>query len=131
MGLVSYARDELMRAGVFDKDSDYDGMLGEATLKVVEAFADEGHSGCSAAFSLSMLKRLLRFKPLSPIKQPVVGDYVEVMDDTFQHCRDSDVFSSDGGRTWYTLTDEYSTWWKPWTWGRDGRRAISFPYWPK
>lgn len=47
--LTDYAKDELTRAGLFDKDSDYDGMLGTAALEIIEVFAKQGHSGMSAS----------------------------------------------------------------------------------
>ena len=46
--LVTYARDELQRAGLFDEDSDYGGMLGEGALELVKLFSTQGHSGMSA-----------------------------------------------------------------------------------
>jgi hypothetical protein len=49
MSLVEHAEDELRRAGLFDKDSDYDGILGQAALEVVRVFANQGRSGASAA----------------------------------------------------------------------------------
>lgn len=67
MGLVDYARSELTRAGLFDQDSDYGGMLGNAVMKLVEQFADEGHSGASASLTISLFQKVARFEPLSPL----------------------------------------------------------------
>jgi len=67
MALVEFARDELARAGLFDKDSDYGGMMGEAVMKMIEQFADEGHSGFSAGMAISAFERLAKFEPLSPL----------------------------------------------------------------
>ncbi|NIO30179.1 MAG: hypothetical protein GTN75_00095 [Gemmatimonadetes bacterium] len=49
MTLEQHARRELELAGLFDEDSDYGGMLGHSTMRLIEAFAAEGHSGMSAA----------------------------------------------------------------------------------
>ena len=134
MGLVSYAEHELKCAGLFDEDSDYDGMLGPAILNVVKAFADEGHSGCSASISIFALSRLLRFKPLALIKQPTPSDYIDIDLNgcILQHNRDAELFSNNRGKTWYALDESYrKVWWKPWTWVRNGRRKVRFPYMPK
>lgn len=65
--LVAHAKDELERAGLFREDSDYGGMLGDAVLKMVQQFADEGHSGFSAGMAVSLFERLARFEPLTPL----------------------------------------------------------------
>lgn len=67
MRLLDFARDELKRAGLFDKGSDYDGMLGDAVMKMLEQFSDEGHSGASAAMAVSIFSKLARYEPLSPL----------------------------------------------------------------
>lgn len=67
MSLVDFAKDELTRAGFFDKDSDYEGALGDAVMKMIEQFADEGHSGFSAMAAVSIFKRLASYEPLSPL----------------------------------------------------------------
>lgn len=36
-------------------------------LKMVEMFADEGHSGSSANYSLSILNKVLAFEPITPL----------------------------------------------------------------
>jgi len=44
-----FARKWLEQNGLFDKDSDYGGWLGEAVMEVVELVAKQGHSGGSAS----------------------------------------------------------------------------------
>jgi len=41
-GLVQHANDELRLAGLFDEDSDYNGMIAKATLELIEKFAEQG-----------------------------------------------------------------------------------------
>jgi len=65
--LTKFAESELTRAGFFDKDSDYGGMLGEAVMKMVKVFADEGHSGFSAGMAISLFKTVASFEPLTPL----------------------------------------------------------------
>lgn len=67
MTMIDFARDEMTRAGLFDADSDYGGLLGAAVLKMVEQFAEEGHSGACASMAISIFSRLARFQPLTPL----------------------------------------------------------------
>ena len=78
-------------------------------LRVVQAFADMGHSGASAHFCANALDALLRYKPLAPL----TNDPAEWIDRTeisgghpmWQSARNSEAFSSDGGRTYYLLSE--------------------------
>ena len=65
--LVKHAEFELKKAGLFDKDSDYDGQLGEATLELIKVFADQGHSGMSANMVRELFRKLSSFEPLTPL----------------------------------------------------------------
>lgn len=47
-GLCQHAKRELQLAGLFDQDSDYEGMLGTAVYEIIKVFAQQGHSGASA-----------------------------------------------------------------------------------
>lgn len=67
MGLKDFAKHELELAGFFDKDSMYGGILGEAVLKMIDQFAEEGHSGMSASIAISVFEKLARFEPLRPL----------------------------------------------------------------
>jgi hypothetical protein len=99
MSLVAHAKRELALIGE-DQDT-IDGIV-----KVVQAFADCGHSGGSAPMAIDYLERLLRFEPLSPL----TSDATEWVDRTemsgypiWQSTRDPRAFSEDGGRTWTFL----------------------------
>ncbi len=65
--LVEHAKFELELAGLFDKDSDYGGMIGEAVLELIERFSEQGHSGFSAGMVNSIFNKLVDYKPLGPI----------------------------------------------------------------
>lgn len=67
MSLTDFARNELKLAGLFDADSDYGGMLGEAVMKMVTVFSEEGHSGFSALMAISLFEKVARFQPLTPL----------------------------------------------------------------
>lgn len=62
--LIDHATKELTRVGLFDKDSDYDGMLGDAALELITTFANQGHSGMSAEMTIQLFERLARFKEI-------------------------------------------------------------------
>lgn len=104
--LTTHARYELQVAGLFDADSDYGGMIGDAVMALVDVFAEQGHSGFSAAMTLDIFNTVANFKPLTPIgASPDEWNEVE-NGNTWQNRRRSTTFSRDGGATWYDIDDE-------------------------
>lgn len=106
--LVAHAQKELKLAGLFDKDSDYDGMLGEAVLELVKVFAKQGHSGFSAHQTLKIFNTVASYKPLTPIgtTEDEWMDISDISNDPlWQNTRRSSTFSRDGGKTWYDIDD--------------------------
>ena len=67
MNLIEHAKKELEIAGLFDKDSDYNGMLGTAVMELIENFSKQGHSGHSASIVVDIFNKLAKYKPLSPL----------------------------------------------------------------
>jgi hypothetical protein len=65
--LEKYAESEMKRAGLFDKDSDYGGMLADGVMKLIKVFGDEGHSGGSAHLTMAIFEKVARFHPLTPL----------------------------------------------------------------
>ena len=108
--LVEHAKKELQLAGFFDKDSDYDGMLGDAVLELIEVFAKQGHSGFSAMRTLYLFNEVADFKPLTPIGT-TEGEWMDVTgtggdnSPMWQNIRRHSTFSRDGGKTWYDIDD--------------------------
>ncbi len=101
---VAFAREELRRAGMFDEDADYGGLLGRSVLDTIRVFCSAGHSGCSAGIALQLLDRLLRHKPLTPLTADPAEwlDCSEMTDGPlWQSRRSPSCFSLDGGATWY------------------------------
>jgi len=88
-----------------DETADYDGMIRDAVLDIVRTFARQGHSGYSAAYTLSLIQRLLAFEPLSPLTDDP-ADWVNVADNLWQCRRQSAAFSHDGGKTYYLVSDD-------------------------
>lgn len=114
--LTDYARNELKIAGLFDKDSDYDGMLGEATIALIELFAKQGHSGFSASLVRELFSKLSNYKPLTEITNNPeewmnVEEYTEDGSrdggPMWQSRRSPSLFSTDEGKTYWDIDEDY------------------------
>ena len=134
MALVEYAESELRRAGFFDADSDYAGMVGPAVVEMVKQFAAEGHSGYSASLCLYLFKRVAAFKPLTAIDNPMIDnsfiDHTSISGGnlTYQSTRYSSLFSEDGGKRWYDINLKVPKWRR---WFGQRRVYVKLPYLPK
>ena len=66
--LLSHAKDELDRIGMTeDSPDEMNRMMRKHILHMMQEFANEGHSGFSASYAISILTKLMDFKPLSPL----------------------------------------------------------------
>ena len=83
--LNEHAMREFRIAGWVDEngvwEEEYQMMLCEHVLKLLEVFADEGHSGSTAPYALNLFSKLARFDPITPL----TGEDDEWMD-VSQHC---------------------------------------------
>ena len=99
--LVDHARRELAIIG--EEPETIDGYL-----KVIQAFADMGHSGGSASVAIPTLNELLQFKNLRPLTDDPAEwfDHSGVSGEPFwQNIRNGEAFSHDGGKTYYLLSE--------------------------
>jgi len=64
--MVDFAKKEMDIIGLTE-DGDMNGMMRKHILHMVKEFGNEGHSGFSASYALSILQKVLAYKPLSPI----------------------------------------------------------------
>jgi hypothetical protein len=109
--LVKHAKEELKRAGLMDKDSVYDGMLGKEALRLIKAFSGQGHSGMSAHFTLQIFNRLATWNTLTPLTNDPT-EWNEISTEQFgkpgyrQSRRQPAAFSDDGLKTWYSVDDK-------------------------
>ena len=106
--LVEHTKDELERAGLFDEDSDYGGMLADAVMAIMKVFSKQGHSGFSAQMCRELFQRLSNFETLTPItSEPEEWNDVSEMcvggTPMWQNERNPAIFSEDGGKTWYNV----------------------------
>jgi len=100
--LEKHARRELEIAGMFDSDSDYGGMLGNAVMRMMREFSEEGHSGFSASLTTTLFEKVSRFEPLTPLTgeddEWNLLDYSS--DTTYQNKRCSHVFKDKDNRAY-------------------------------
>lgn len=110
---------ELKKSGLFDKDSDYGGMIGEAVQELLLVFQKQGHSGYSAQLTATIFRKLVEGDVLSPLTDDP-SEWMEVGPDLRQSNRcshvfrdkdgkpytiDGKAFSNDGGKTFFTNID--------------------------
>jgi hypothetical protein len=79
-------------------------------VKVADTFAEFGHTGQSAEYTLRVLEQLLRFKNLTPLTDDPaewldVTEYTEQKSKLWQSVRNSAAFSTTEGKT-YILSHE-------------------------
>jgi len=113
MSLEKHAKRELELAGLFDKDSDYSGMLGKAVMDLVKVFAKQGHSGFSAHQTLKIFQIVASYKNLTPITSNP-DEWFEYETGNWQNKRDSALFSKDGGKTWRSVDAPKKKWYQFW-----------------
>ena len=126
--MLEYARDELARIG--DADDDMQKEMNAHILRIVEVFADEGHSGFSASYAIGALEKLLRFEPLTPLTGED-DEWVEVADNQWQNKRCGRVFKDSREGPAYDIDAVIFR--EPdgacFT-SRDSHREVTFPYRP-
>ena len=140
MSLVSYAEQELDRIGMTD-DGDMNGIMRKHLLHMVKEFADEGHSGFSASYALQCLKRLLNFKPLSPLtgedeewsEVTQISGYPHFQNkrcgSVFKNGKDGEAYDIDGIVFWEWITDkETGEQFKSYYTNNESRVPVEFPY---
>lgn len=129
--MKTYAIDELTRIGMYGSDDEMNDMMCEHILKMVDVFAEEGHSGFSAEYATSILQKLLRFEPLSPLTGED-DEWNEVDTEVYQNKRLSRVFKEGKDGQAYDIHGKvfvepdgcsYTS--------RDSSVYIEFPYTPK
>lgn len=148
--ILEHAKRELDLIGMTaDNEEEMNRMMREHILKMIQVFADEGHSGFSANYAVNILSKLLKFEPISPL----TGDDSEWTeldygsDMKYQNKRLSRVFKGADGRAYDIEGTVFYEWversldpeeegypgtkrFKSYYTGRDSRTYITFPYTP-
>ena len=128
MSMIEYAKRELERIGK-DEDGMQD-MINKDILQIVKIFSEQGHSGFSAGYALSILERLLRFKPIKPLTGEA-DEWNEIRPGHYQNKRCSGVFKETDGTCYdidgIIVSDNGGI-----TWFSSGRfrKKVTFPYLP-
>ena len=99
--LREHAEMELQMAGFLSKESDYNGMIGEAVLELIDTFSKQGHSGTSAGIAISLFEKLAQYEPLGALTGEDEEWGEAHRDGIFQNRRDSGVFKYPDGRCSY------------------------------
>lgn len=56
----TYFTERLNHLGMFDSDSDYNGLIGQYVERMSQSFKDQRHSGGSAASTLGLFNQLMQ-----------------------------------------------------------------------
>ena len=93
--LHSHALMEFKAAKWLDDEGKYSDEMQEAickhVLKLLDVFADEGHSGSSAPYAVNVFKKLAMFEPLVPLTGED-WEWTETSEGVFQNKRCGHVF---------------------------------------
>lgn len=140
--LLDFAKKELDLLGMTEDNTDImDSSMREHILKMVEVFADEGHSGFSASFAINCLEKILKFQPISPL----TGDDSEwtkiefgpEMEYQNKRCprifktEDGVAYDAEGIIFWELVPDEEGKMQKSYFTNKNSRVNITFPYVPE
>ena len=135
--LHSHALAEFRAAGWTDDEGKFKEEMQEAickhVLELLKVFADEGHSGTTAPYTVNMFKKLAMFEPLVPLTGED-WEWNECGNGIFQNKRCSRVFKQADrfngqaydieGRVFREPTGACYT-------GAESRVPVTFPYTPK
>jgi hypothetical protein len=108
--LAGHAEKELRKAGLFDKDSDYNGRIGIAVLELIKVFSSQGHSGFSAGWVKELFNKLANWENLTPLTNDIkewenVSEFSSTPGELWQNLRDPSCFSNDGGQSYYNVNE--------------------------
>lgn len=139
MSTIQHAKNELELAGMFDKDSDYGGLIGKAVMELIEVFSKQGHSGASAPRVASLFKKLAMYECLIPLtgEDDEWNDISDLDKGILQNKRVSSVFKEkETGKSYYLDAIVWRTQkGSSYTGSADGIRSRqyikSFPFTPK
>jgi hypothetical protein len=116
--LVSFAKEELAKLRG-DEPCEMQDLIDQNVINIISAFAEGGHSGSTADYTIGIVERLMRFDPLTPL----TGEDGEWMDVSYesgtpmwQNRRCSHVFKNET-KAWDIDAE-------------DPKAAITFPYDP-
>jgi hypothetical protein len=139
--LRSHAMAEFRAAKFVDENGKYcdemQEMICNHVMKLLDVFADEGHSGFTAPYAINMFKTLASFEPIVPLTGED-WEWTETSRGVWQNKRASHVFKDEDGKA-YDINGKVF-----WEWSgtkdepykshytcRESRVYVEFPYTPK
>lgn len=149
MSLKSHAIKEFLAAGWTDESGKFNDDMQEAicnhVLKLLEVFAEEGHSGSTAPYAINLFTKLAKFEPIVPLTgEEWEWNNVSEMSgrETYQNNRCSAVFKQAdrfNGKPYYLEAKVFWNWYmsddgepfKSYYTSSDSLEPIEFPYTPK
>ena len=140
--MMKWAEQELRYAG-YDINDPEDGpnrWLAEGTLELLKVFSEQGHSGMSAPYAISLFEKLASWKPITPLtgEDDEWGEPYD-REGTRQNKRNSAVFKRADGQAdwldgrvfweWYSAPDiDDGKPFKSYYTSKDSRVNIEFPW---
>jgi len=142
--LIKHAKSEFRALGWCNENDEFECEMQElmckGALDLLEVFSNQGHSGSSAPYAISLFEKLARFKPIGPLTGED-SEWNEVGPGVFQNVRCHHVFKQDDrfngqaydidGIVFYEwVTDEDGKPYKSCFTSGDSFVPIAFPYTP-
>lgn len=139
-----HAMTEFRAAGWTDENGKFNDEMQEMicnhVMKLLEVFADEGHSGFSAPYAINLFSKLAKFEPIGPLTGED-WEWVNVSEQSgytlWQNKRCGHVFKDENGA--YDIdgivfydnhVDESGITYKTYFTSRESRVPVTFPYTP-
>lgn len=130
---------EFQAAGWCDENGVYNDdvqkLMCEGILRLLDVFADEGHSGFSASYAIATFKKLANFYPIAPLTgkddEWVDHGYTlqnKRMGSVFKDSKDGKAYWIDGRVFWDWNRGEDGEVFKAYFTSRDSRVYIDFPW---
>ncbi len=125
---VKHAKREFKSLGWPGKDP-MQKIICKQLIDLLNLFADHGHSGSSAPYTINLFEKLASFKPIGPLTGKD-DEWCEVADGVFQNKRCGTVFKQDGkvhdidGKIFTDANGCSYT-------NSKSRVPVKFPYYPK
>jgi len=118
-----------------DEEFDMNYEMSMGVLELLDVFSQQGHSGFSAGYALSILEKVMKFEPITPLtgdddEWNCINDDRTNNNEIFQNKRCSHVFKENGeaydidGKIFVDPDGGSYT-------SRDSRVPVEFPYTPK
>jgi hypothetical protein len=143
----THAMNEFRAAGWLDENDNFKDDMQEAICRhimdLLTVFADEGHSGSSAPYTINLFSKLVKFEPIAPLtgEDWEWTDVSEIsgvplyqnkrMGSVFKAGKDGEAYWIDGKVFWEWHKSTEGEIHKSHYTGRDSRVYIDFPFTPR